>query len=131
MTAKQLHRYRALCREIEDLEKRIDHERMVGGQASDVVRGSQSEYPYIQRSFTISGTDTQRELMLKRVKEKCCQDKEEILVYIESIEDSLVRQIFRYRHIDGLSWRAVAFRVGGANTEDGVRKMHDRYLRKN
>ena len=48
--------------------------------------------------------------------------------YIASIDDSLIRQIIALRFVDGLSWRQVAFRIGGGNTEDSVRKAVKRYL---
>ncbi len=51
-----------------------------------------------------------------------------IIREIMQIDDAFLRQIFMYRHIDLLSWAAVAVRVGGDNTPDGVRKAHDRYI---
>lgn len=48
--------------------------------------------------------------------------------YIASIDDSLIRQIIALRFVDGLSWRQVAFRIGGGNTEDSVKKACYRYI---
>ncbi len=131
MTAKKLHQYRALCREIVDLEKKIEKEARKDQMASDVVSGSDSEYPYTRRHFTITGKESNQTGQLRRMQDKCHKERNEIVAYIDAIENSTMRQIFRYRHIEGLSWRAVAFRLGGYDTEDGVRKKHDRYLRKN
>lgn len=130
MTAKQLHQYAALCREIDALEKRIAKEQSRNEMVSDVVSGSDGQYPYIKRKFTIAGKDTGREEKLKKLKEMCYQHREEILSYIAEIEDSTLRQVFMYRHLDGLSWRAVSFRMGGVNTEDNLRVMHDRYIKR-
>lgn len=130
MTAKQLNQYRSLCMEIEELEEKIEQEKY-SGLVTDVVSGSDSGYPYIKRKFTITGVDTGREDRLRLMKEKCCKERDAILDYINDIEESRIRQIFMLRHLDGLSWRAVAFRLGGFETEDGVRMKHDRYLRKN
>lgn len=47
---------------------------------------------------------------------------------IMQIDDAFLRQIFLYRHIDLLSWAAVAMRIGGDNTADGCRMAHDRYI---
>ena len=55
----------------------------------------------------------------------------EILEYIGAIDDSLIRQIMTYRHIELKTWVQVALAVGGDNTADSVRKMHDRYLKEN
>ena len=48
--------------------------------------------------------------------------------YIADIPDSLTRQIFALRFINGLSWVHIALDVGGGNTEEGVRKRVYRYL---
>ncbi len=49
--------------------------------------------------------------------------------YISDISDSLLRQILTLRFIDGHSWRAVAFRIGGGNTEAGVKMLCYRFLK--
>lgn len=48
--------------------------------------------------------------------------------YIESIDNSRMRRIMRYKYIDGLNWVQVAYRMGGNHTADGCRNAHDRYL---
>ena len=51
--------------------------------------------------------------------------------YISTIDDSLTRLVFSYRHVDGLRWTEIARKIGGNNTPDSVRKLHDRYIEKN
>ena len=53
----------------------------------------------------------------------------EILEYIWSIDDSLMRQIMTHRHIELKSWLQVANAIGGKNTADSVRMAHDRFLK--
>ena len=53
----------------------------------------------------------------------------EILEYICSIDDSIMRQIMTPRHIELKSWLQVANAIGGNNTADSVRMAHDRYLK--
>ena len=50
--------------------------------------------------------------------------------YIESIDDSLIRQIMTLRYIELKEWNDVADLVGGYNTEDSVKKRVYRYLDK-
>ena len=45
------------------------------------------------------------------------------------LEDSQMRQILLLKYLRGLSWRQVAMGIGGNNTEDGVRKRAERFLR--
>ena len=49
--------------------------------------------------------------------------------FIFNIDDSLLRQIFEGRYIKGLSWAAIATRLGGYYTTDYIRILHDRYLK--
>lgn len=71
-----------------------------------------------------------RELELERRIKQSKQLKNEILEFIDGIDDCLTRQIFIYRYIKCLSWGGVACMTGGYNSEDGVRKIAERYLKK-
>lgn len=66
--------------------------------------------------------------------EKAIQNKieQEIIIntFILDIDDAQLRQIMYLRFIKRLSWQAVASRIGGGNTADGVRKRCNRYVRK-
>lgn len=50
--------------------------------------------------------------------------------YINDIPDSLTRQIFRLRYAERKTWQQVANEVGGGNTADNVRMIHNNYLAK-
>lgn len=52
-----------------------------------------------------------------------------LLRYIARVDDSLVRQILSLRFVSGLSWAEVARRIGGNNTEAGVKMACYRYIR--
>jgi hypothetical protein len=73
---------------------------------------------------------------IKRLKEKLQRRVDDLIdlvveinEYIETIDDSLLRQIITLRHVNGLTWDQVAAHIGGGNTGDSVRKMHDRFLK--
>lgn len=57
-----------------------------------------------------------------------CREREllELEGYIAGIEDSLTRQIFLLRYVEGLSWQQVAARVNGS--EASVKMAVKRYL---
>lgn len=59
---------------------------------------------------------------------QCLHERARLERYIAEIPDSLTRQIFQLRFINGLTWVQIAFSVGGGNTEEGVRKRVYRYL---
>lgn len=51
--------------------------------------------------------------------------------YIASVDDSLTRLVLSLRFINGLTWAQVAASVGGNNTDESVRKVVYRHIRKN
>ena len=61
-------------------------------------------------------------------RERCILERNRLESYIADIPDSLTRQIFTLRFVDGLSWWNVARGVGGYNTADGVRMLCTRYI---
>ena len=56
--------------------------------------------------------------------------RDEAVEYIYSIPDSLTRQIVYYRCVSLMSWRRVAYEVGGNNTEESVKKIYYRFFGK-
>lgn len=128
-----LKQYNDLQEEIKDLKKRIDKLSDFKIER-DKVTGSDSEFPYIKRSFTIEGYNIQdidrlnelKDLLVDR-KNKCEEMKLEIEKFISSIPDSRTRRIFQYRYIDGLTWLQIAMRMNKVH-ESYPRKIHDRYL---
>ena len=54
--------------------------------------------------------------------------RDEAIAYIESIPDSLTRQIIYYRCVSLMSWRKVAYEIGGNNSPDGVRMIYNRFM---
>ena len=50
-----------------------------------------------------------------------------LYAFIDDIDDSLLRQIFTYRYIDGETWQGVARRIGERD-EQYPRRLHNRYL---
>lgn len=57
-------------------------------------------------------------------------DREEAKInrFISAIDNDQTRTIFRLRFLRCLTWKEVAFMIGGRNTEAGVRMICYRYL---
>lgn len=53
-----------------------------------------------------------------------------IIAFIKEVEDPLVRAIIYGRYVKGMTWNQLADAVGGRNTADSLRKIHNRYFRK-
>ena len=145
MDKKILIQYADLQDEIKDLRKRIEKTKYQitqlekQGIVSDTVRGSRQDgtigpikitgFPdrdYHKRKNTLN-----RQLMLLQEKEdELLELTNEVELYIESIEDSRIRRIFRYRYLDDMSWTRVAMMMGGDNTADSCRMAHNNFFEK-
>lgn len=128
MTKKELKQVYYLSREIQMWQSelnRINYRSVIGspqfsgmphnGGISDKVA-----------STAINTADIQAIInnLICEVQEQC----QNILKYIETVDDSFIRQILYYRYVCCMSWVQVAMGIGGGNTHDGVRKAHDRYF---
>lgn len=61
---------------------------------------------------------------------QCFHERNRLERYIADIDNSLLRQIFTYRFVNGLTWDQVAACIGGGNTADSVRMACYRYIKK-
>ena len=61
---------------------------------------------------------------------RCNDEFVKLTAYIEQCDDSLTRQILRYRFVELMPWDQVAVKVGGNNTADGCRMNVKRFLKK-
>lgn len=62
---------------------------------------------------------------------QCMYERIRLERYIADIPDSLTRQIFTLRFVNGLRWDQVSAGVGGNNTEAGVKMICYRYIKAN
>jgi len=125
---EQLGQYRSLKREIEELEDKI-----LSYKTHDVVKSS-AQFPYSPHCVTVSGYPSTRVLdKLKAQKLNCKAQCTKIENFINNIDDSLTRRIFRLRYLEGrhyMSWQCVATALGEAD-ESFPRQKHNRYLKQN
>lgn len=110
MTKQRLEQYSKLRKEISALEDKIyDLEANSGEYVSDVVKDYRSGYP---KSLVISGYGSSRIPRLRARMAAKIAECNEIEVYIDSIEDSLMWQMLTYRYIEGLTLIETADRIG-------------------
>lgn len=156
MTREMLTQYYDLRKEIEFVKDRISgleksipkiEERIAeiesGETVHDKVRGG---FGGIQ-TFSIEGVPTKeyyrkktelttkkmllesRVEMLRMLELNVLQQIEEIESFINSLADPLVRQIVVLRVVECCSWRDIAQKIGGDNSEDSVRMMFNRSIK--
>jgi uncharacterized coiled-coil DUF342 family protein len=139
MIKEELGQIIKLKKEIDQLRQKLqelsygDSDTMV----TDKVRGSMNQFPYLPRSFTITGREEMSEECLKersavaaKIREKTQSLMEKVnkaFEYIESVEDSNIRQILTYRYIDGLTWEQTGECM--SYSWETVRKKHDKFIK--
>jgi len=135
MTRQELKQLRHLKSEIKLLQEQILA--LESEIVTDKVKGSDPDHPWTERHYIIRGLPGERNEKLLRLRDRLERRKSdlqdmraEIFAWVEGIEDSLLRQIIILRHVNGLGWRQVAREIGGGNTAESIRKLHDRYFEK-
>ncbi len=139
MTKAQLNEIIKLKKEVEQLRVKLkelnygDNETIV----TDKVRGSMSQFPCLSRSFTLIGTEhmseeciRKRDAIGKKISDKyhelyCKIDK--AIDFIQSIDDSEIRQILTYKYIDGLTWEQIGQCMNYGTSS--IRFKHDKFMK--
>lgn len=129
MTVKELSQLYWLNREIElDCERLKELEqKAISVSASSVSGTPVGNYisSKIER-YTADIVDLREIIQTKQ--QQCIYERNRLESYISTIPDSLTRQIFTLRYVNGLPWSQVASHIGGGNTADSVKKVCYRYI---
>ena len=131
MTAKELSRLYYLNREIEMLEEKLKklEARATGSSAN--MSGFHSTGGASDR---IGDSCVMIEILKNKIQSRKIAAQNEVnklYRYIDTIQDSYIRQIIELRFVSCLPWLQVALCIGGNNTADSVRMAVNRFLRNN
>lgn len=132
MTKKELSQYYYLKKEIAADQRRLARLKTEAYHPASPILSDEPPGPHNNDSrierLALEITDLEAIIAAKQI--QCIHERAKLERFIADIEDSRMRLIFSYRYVDRLRWTAVAYRIGGGNTTDSVRKAHDRYLQK-
>ena len=131
MTEKQLSRYYYLKKDIKDLEIRINEIKETGGISGIQYKDDVGKGSGIHKSIQDKLTDLMSVLLEKRV--SALEEYLKIENFMNTIEDSEIRLIIKYRFMDRLSWNQVADKLCKDDkiiSEDAPRKKLKRFLEK-
>ena len=130
MTLKELSQLYYLNREIEMDQQRLRELEVKALPGAQVITGMPhgSGVSDVVGRYAAEIADLRGIIEAKH--QQCLYERSRLERYIAGIDDSLLRQIFTYRFINGLPWRQVAACIGGGNTADSVRMACYRYLGK-
>lgn len=150
MVSKEiLAQYTDLQQEIKYIEQKLDilqnrQAEIEKNKRHSSVKASTKEFPFTEHNVktdgyvglttvsarSLSGAINKEIRSLESRYEKLLEVTNDVVDFIESIEDSHMRMIITYRIIENYSWGQVADVMGGGNTEDGVRKAFVRFIEK-
>ncbi len=108
MTEEELKQLYWLRREIKQLDKELQKLENMSLVKSPAITGLPfgSDKSDNVANYSCNILDLRAELKEKR--QKYIDNATRVEKFIDDIEDSEIRQIFRFRHIDGLSWDNIA-----------------------
>ena len=130
MTLKELSQLYYLNREIEMDQRRLRELEARALSGAQVITGMPhgSGVADIVGRYAAEIADLRGIIEAKH--QQCLYERSRLERYIADIDDSLLRQIFTYRFVNGLPWLQVAACIGGGNTADSVRVACNRYIEK-
>ena len=133
MTLKELSQLYWLNKEIEADEKRLKELRELsqspaGAAGAEIPQNNGEVNKRVERmaSEIVDLEALIAAKLIQRIHEQARLER-----YIADITDSLTRQIFTHRFIDGKTWLKVARCIGGDSTSDSVRMRCTRYIQRN
>lgn len=133
-----LYQYIDACEVIKDTEREIERIRNRRQEVvTDKVKGSSYDFPFGQVSYVIRGIpyDTQDQTELDRQEHILKERKAAAEVIKLQVEEWLstvpprMQRIIRYKVFEGMTWAQVAVRMGRKNTENGLKKEFERFMR--
>jgi len=130
MTKKELSQLYWLGREIEEQQRRLAELETLATSCTSRITGMPHGRGVSDKlaAYTAEIADL-RDLIDLNLK-KCFYELKRLTRYINSIEDSQIRQILSLRYINGLSWQRIAFTIGESD-ESYPRRKHNAFLGKN
>lgn len=130
MTIEELKQYQHLQGEISFWQKELEKAMQKSYVKSPQLTG-------LPVSKTLADITAQRAIeaeeilsTIRMMQRRAVRMLREIATFIKGIDDPLIRAIIYGRYIKGMTWNQLADSVGGKNTADGLRKLHNRYFRR-
>lgn len=123
----------AFVKETEDEIKKLEKRRRI---VQDKVKGSNPDFPYEERSFSLHGTtetlaEAGRLARERQILEDQKAEAEELKLQVEEWMQEIpfrMQRIIRYKFFNRLSWEEVATLMGKKCTADGVRMEFQRFM---
>ena len=131
MTLKELSQLYYLNREIEMDKERLEALRArASAPGSPNYDGMPKSPSYENRIERYIAEIVDLEAIISLKIQQCLHERNRLERYIADIPDSLTRQIFTLRFINGFTWDACAAHIGGMNTGKNLSNICYRYIQR-
>ena len=137
MDKKVLSDYIDACEFIKETEteiKKLEKRRRI---VQDKVKGSNPEFPYAERSFSLHGTtetlaEAGRLARERQILENQKAEAEELKLQVEEWMQEIpfrMQRIIKYKFFNELTWEEVATLMGRKCTKESVRKEFELFMK--
>ena len=128
MTRQEAYQIYYLNKEIKTLQDRLDRMRNSGLRSPKLDGMPRSSggisKPVENQAVREADLEKRIERLLKRIQKQ----RRKIFMYIDNVEDPLLRMIIIFRCVDLCTWEEVAGNIGGPVTADSARKSFNRHF---
>lgn len=129
LTKKELSQLYWLNREIEADKRKLEELRLAAVSATAKITGLPHVTGVRDKVGEIAVLIEEQSRLIELKKKQTVIEYNRLMRYINSVDDSLMRQILILRYVNGLSWQQVAFSIGESD-ESYPRRKHNEFLRK-
>lgn len=127
MTKKELSQLYYLNREIEEQQRRLEELESLATSCTSTITGMPKSPGVTDRLAKYAAEIADLRGLIDLNIKKCFYELNRINRYINTLEDSQMRQILSLRYINGLTWQQVACSIGEYD-ESYVRRKHNKFL---
>lgn len=128
VTKKELSQLYDLNREIEQQQYRLEElESVLQGKSAKII-GMPLNLNLQEEMVNCKSDIADLRKLISINIERCWYELKKINKFIDSVEDSKMRQILRLRYINGLTWQQIAFSIGEYD-ESYPRQKHNAFLK--
>ena len=128
MDKEELNQIYYLSKEIEMWRKALNRLQLMSLVPSQEVTGMPFGSGTSDKVGNLAVSEVDIQNKIEELQNKAIEQQGKLIGYIQTIDDSLMRQIMYHRHVLCMKWNEVAMVIGGGNTPDGIRMMHNRFL---
>ena len=128
VTLKELSQLYNLNREIKIYEQRIKELENLAEGTTQNITGMPAAGNVNDKVGQIATDIAYYKSQIELNKQKCWNELNRLNTYIQGIDDSLTRQIFTLRFINGFTWEQVASDIG--SSEYAIKQICYRYIKR-